>query len=227
MGKIKDLPILERPREKALRYGIDSLSNHELLALIIGSGSPENSAMDIAYQMLSDSHGLFHLVRKPYFDLLNYKGVGEIKAVKIIATFELARRFLTSKEDEEEFIKTSDEIFKKYQPIVANLVQEHVYLVVLDNKKKVLHEVNLYRGNENSVTCSEIQIVQQVIIHSGHYFYLIHNHPSGALTPSEEDVMFTTNLIRRANKLRVILLDHIIISNRGYYSFLNNVTKKS
>ena len=220
MAKIIDLPIYDRPREKAMRFGIDSLSDHELLALLIGSGTIDNSAMDIAYQMISDSHGLFHLIEKPYIDLINYKGIAEGKAVKIIAAFELAKRFKTHNGDEEEYVFNSDQIYKKYRPIIANLNQENVYLVVLDKKKRILHEVNLYKGSEANVQCSSLEIVRQVIAHRGHYFYLIHNHPSGSTLPSNDDVMFTTELIRKANRLSIILLDHLIMTRSSYYSFL-------
>ena len=226
MGKIVDLPLLDRPREKAIRFGIDSLSSHELLALLIGSGTIDNSAMDIAYQMISDSHGLFHLIEKPYIDLLNYKGIAEGKAVKIIAAFELAKRFKSHNGDEEEYIFNSDQIYKKYRPIIANLCQENVYLVVLDKKKRILHEVNLYKGSEASVQCSSLEIVRQVISHRGHYFYLIHNHPSGSTLPSNDDVMFTTELIRKANRLSIILLDHLIMTRSSYYSFLRGEETK-
>lgn len=221
MAKIIDLPTLERPREKAIRFGIESLSNHELLALLIGSGTIDNSAMDIAYQMISDNNGLFHLVEKPIIDLLNYRGIKEGKAVKIIAAFELAKRYKNYDENEEEVIYSSEQIYKKYRPIISSLIQEHVYLVILDRKKRILHEVNLYKGSESSANCSSLEIVRQVIAHGGHYFYLIHNHPSGSVDPSSEDVAFTTELIRKANRLSIILLDHLIMTSSCYYSFLH------
>lgn len=221
MGKIKDLPTLERPREKAFHYGIETLNNYELLALIIGSGSPGFSALDIAYAMISDSHGLFSLINKPLTDLVNYRGIGKEKAVKIIASFELAKRFPNLKKDEEIVIENSSDLFKRYYPMLSFSHQEHLYLVILDKKKRIIHEVNLYKGTKTAVNVSNMEIIQQIIVHSGYYFYLIHNHPSGNASPSEEDMFVTTELIRECKKFNVILLDHLIITKEGYFSFLS------
>ena len=222
MGKISDLPALERPREKAIRYGIEKLSDHELIALLIGSGSINCSAIDIAYKMLSDNNGLFHLVKKPFRDLLNYKGMGEGKAVKIAAAFELAKRFQNLKKNDREIIDSSSVAYQRYKGKILEFNdQEMVYLIILNSRKKIIHETNLYKGNECSVNYSLKQVIHQVLIHDGHYFYIIHNHPSGELTPSEEDIFFTINLIRECKKVKIKMLDHLIISHQGYFSFLN------
>lgn len=222
MAKIKELPVLERPREKAYRYGIEKLSDHELIAILIGSGSMNNSAVDIAYQMIRDSHGLFNLVQKPFSDLVNYKGIKKDKAVKIIAAFEIAKRFNSLTPNEEEIPINSEYIYQKYQSRIANCIQEHVYLIILNKKKQIIHEVNLFKGNERSVNYSITQIIQQVLIHNGSYFYIIHNHPNGTLYPSEGDMNFTSMLIREAKKLKIQMIDHLIITNHGYFSFLKS-----
>ncbi|MBO4855829.1 MAG: DNA repair protein RadC [Bacilli bacterium] len=222
MAKIESLPTLERPREKAFHYGIDTLSDHELIAILIGSGTTDSSAIDIAYRMLQENNGLFYLVQKPISDLLNYKGIGNATAVKIIAAFEIAKRFNSLKMNNNEEPISIDKIYDKYKHLIGNSIQEHMYLIVLNGKKKVIHEVNLYKGNESAVNCSWKQIIQQVLIHNGKYFYIIHNHPSGDPNPSQEDINFTSQLIRESQKLHILLLDHLIISNNGYFSFLNS-----
>lgn len=222
MGKVSELPILERPREKALYYGIDKLSDYELIALLIGSGCRDHSAMDIAYNMLSDNNGLNNLVRKPFSDLLNYKGMGKSKAIKIEAAFEIAKRFQSLKIDDDEKVVDADDV---YSFMISKLLltstsfQEQMYLVVLDKKQRILHFANIYKGNENSIICSTKQIIQQVILHNGHFFYIIHNHPSGILEPSQDDIFFTMNLISDVKKLDIVMLDHLIVSDKGYYSF--------
>lgn len=223
MAKVNDLPPLDRPREKALYYGIETLADHELLALLIGSGSTDNSAIDIAYFMLRDNKGLYSLMNRPLLDLQHYKGMGKAKAVKLSAAFELAKRFQKKKYDVKEVISDSDPIYKRMRRAIAcgefpN--QEIVYLIILDKKKKIVHEINIYKGTESSVNASAMQIIQQVIIHSGRYFYLIHNHPSGDLEPSNDDVFFTVNLVKECYKFEITMLDHLIISDQGYYSFL-------
>ena len=216
---IKQLPSLDRPREKALHYGIEKLSDYELLAILIGSGYKEDSALDIAYQMIRESNGLFHLVQKPISDLLNIKGIKKAKAVKIIAAFEIAKRYNSQQPlDQAEEINNTF-IYKRYKPLLIKTEQECVYLVILDKKKHIVHEVNLYRGNERNVPFSKNQIIREVFIHNGLYFYIVHNHPSGSLFPSEEDIVFTTDLIKQCQKVGIILLDHLIISRDGYFTF--------
>ena len=219
MAKINELPPLERPREKAWRYGIESLSDYELLALLINSGTPDNSAIDIAYQMLSDSHGLTNLVNKHLSDLINYKGIGSDKAIRIIGCFELAKR-INHQEITDETIHSSEQVYERYRTLFSYTQKEYVYLVILDKKKKVLHEVNLYKGTSDSVTCSAMEIIQQVIIHNGKFFYLLHNHPSGEPYPSNADLAFTGELIKECKKFQINMLDHLIISPKGYFSFL-------
>lgn len=219
LPKIKDLPSLERPREKALRYGIESLSNHELLAIIINSGTTHSSAIDIAYAMLSECHGLFNLVKKPFPDLINYKGIGKEKALKISATFEVAKRFNTLQQENEEIVENSEQIFLKYAPKMSFLTQEEVHLIILNKKKKILHEVNLFKGTSGAVNFSVSQIIREIIIHEGSCFYLIHNHPSGNVHPSEDDAFLTSELIRECKKVNVLLLDHLIIAPNQYFSF--------
>lgn len=223
MGRVADLPVLERPREKALYYGIEQLADHELLALLIASGSKDNSAIDIAYFMLRDNSGLYNLVQKPLSDLTNYKGMGKKKALKLVAAFELAKRYQSKQLEVGVIITGTEMIYQrlKNSPINNSFFdQEHLYLIILNKKKKIIHEMNLYKGNESSVTTSNNQIIQQVILHSGAYFYIVHNHPSGELLPSPEDTFFTCTLIGECQKFGIQMLDHLIISKAGYYSFL-------
>ena len=220
MGRIRDLPSLERPREKAFHYGIDKLADHELIALLIGSGTTDSSAIDIAYEMIKESRGLYSLVQKPFSDLLNYKGIGRGKAVKIIAAFEIAKRFNSLAPFEESAEINTEYIYQKYRNLIGNSPQEKMYLVILNKKKKIVHEVNLYKGNETSINCSISQIIQQVIIHNGNFFFLVHNHPSGHLMPSNDDISFTSEVIRESKKFRITMLDHLIISQQSYFSFL-------
>ena len=151
MSKIKSLPTLERPREKAFHYGVDRLSDHELIAILIGSGTVDSSALDIAYKMLSDHKGLLNLVQKPFSDLLHFKGIGKSKAVKIIAAFEIAKRFNSLKSINEDLPVSSNEIYERYKYHVTGVYQECLRLIILNNKRKIIHEVNLYQGNETSV----------------------------------------------------------------------------
>ena len=221
MGKIKDLPISLRPREKAYRFGIEKLSDYELISILIGSGCQGNSASDIAYKMIGDSRGLSNLITRPYTDLLHYKGIGKNKAIKIIATFEIAKRFQISKNYFNDEVIHSIKIFEKLSYELMNSPQEFMYLFVLDKKKRLIHEVNLYKGNESAVPYSVDQIIREVMIHRGSYFYIAHNHPSGQVEPSREDIFFTTEIVSATTKMRFKMIDHLVISADCFYSFLN------
>lgn len=220
--RMSDLPPLERPREKALRYGVSSLSNHELLALLISCGYIDYSASDVAYQMLSESGGLLNLSLKTIHDLLSIKGIGESKAIRILSCFELAKRLERTRINNQIYLLTTESVFLKYRSMFSLCQKEHVYIVILDKKKRVLHEASLYLGTSREVNCSALEIAQQVIIHNGSCFYLLHNHPSGNYQPSEQDILFTTELINTSKKLGIMLLDHLIISEKGYFSFRNS-----
>ena len=221
LSKINHLPLLDRPREKAFRYGIDKLSDHELLALLIESGTKEESAVDIAYRIISASNGLVYLFQKPFSDLTSFKGVGNAKAIKIAASFEIAKRLMIASE-EKPYVLKGEEIAEKYIKVLNGLTQESMYLVILDKKKKIIHETNMYRGNESSLNTSYRQILKEVIIHNGSYFYIVHNHPSGDVLPSEEDIFFTSGIIHESKKLKLKMLDHFIIGKGQYYSFLHS-----
>lgn len=222
MGKIVELPKLQRPREKALRYGIEKLSDYELLAIIIGSGFVDNSALDIAYKMLSDSGGLRKLIQKPLLDLTSYKGVKEAKGIKLLACFELVKRVEIEKGNDIDVAVDASFVYWHCKSFISNSNQEYLFIVILNKRHKLIHEMTLYKGNESSISVSVPQILQQVLIHGGRYFYVVHNHPSGSLEPSENDIFMTSELIRQSKRLKIELVDHLIITDEGYYSFLEN-----
>ena len=220
LKRVKDLPVLDRPREKALRYGINTLSTKELLALLIGSGGKDNSALDIARNMLDDSRGLFTLANKSIDEFKLYKGVDNARALNLAAIFELAKRLQIKESEENEEIINSDYIYKKYSPRLSGLSQETFVLIILNKRKRIVHEITMFKGNDNQISLSYRNIIKEIVVHNGYYFYIIHNHPSGDLNPSIEDQHFTIELAKRCKEIDVAILDHLIISKDGYYSFL-------
>lgn len=215
---IKDLPLNERPREKALRYGFESLGNHELIALIIGSGTRGNSALDIAYELLISNNGLSNLSKLPYQDFLRIKGVSEISALKLGATFELFKR-LENFSPEEGAEIDSVKVYKKYRIKLMSYDQEILGIIVLNRKRKILSEKIIYKGTKNGINTSIRDIFKELLFVGGHYFYLFHNHPSENVEPSKQDVIFTGEVIKECSKLGFTMLDHIIISYKEFYSF--------
>lgn len=217
MIKIKQLPKNARPREKAIRYGIDSLSNEELLAILIRTGTKDESALDIAYKISHGNYGLNNLFQMTYESLLDIKGIGPSKALILSSCFELNRRYQTSLFGDKDKINTND-ICHRYIDKLINEQNEIVILIILNKRKEIIYEEEIYSGGEDFVHYSPESIVKKVILHNGYGFYLIHNHPSGNPRPSDNDYYATNEIIRLSNRVGIKLIDHIIIGKSGYYS---------
>lgn len=218
MAKIKELPLFERPREKALRYGIESLSNEELLAIILRTGTREISALDLAHKLNSESRGLNNLFHMPFQALLDINGIGPGKALILSSCFELCNRYLKTLSGEVGPVKL-ESLLSRYSLRMRSEEQELLILVTLNQRKEIIYEECLYKGSDVSVDCQPKEIVKKVLLHNGKSFYLIHNHPSGNYEPSTNDAFMTTEIVRLSKKVNIRLEDHIIIGTNGYYSF--------
>lgn len=201
-----------------MRYGLSSLSNEELIAILIRTGTKDESALDIAHRINSNAHGLKNLFHTSYQALLDINGIGPGKAMILSSCFELCNRYLSSMHGETGKVTTTD-IYNRYALELAKDNKEIFVLVILNRKKAIIHEENLYHGSELHIDCQPMEIVRKVIKHNGRYFYMIHNHPSGDITPSKEDIALTADIVGISHRLNVTLVDHIIIGDNGYYSF--------
>ncbi|MCR5184949.1 MAG: DNA repair protein RadC [Bacilli bacterium] len=199
---------------------MEKLTDDELLALLLGTGTIGVSVLELAHSLIADNGGLFNLFRKSYSALLDVKGIGPGKALLLSACFELSKRYETSRFIGKEEIVNTEKLYQRYVGKLCTLNYESLVIVILDSKRKVVHEETMYKGSEDAVVCHPIEILKKVILHNGRYYYLLHNHPSGNSTPSSDDVALTAELVSNVGKLRVKLLDHIIIARDGYYSFL-------
>ena len=221
MSKFRELPVLERPREKAMRYGLDSLSNEELLAILIRTGTKDESVLDIAHKVNRQSNGLANLFHISYEALLDINGIGPGKALILAACFELCNRYLRTFYGETGAVSSLD-IYNRYAPKMRKTNKEGFVLAVLNRKKEIIHEEFLYLGSEFHVVCQPMEIIRKVILHKGSYFYILHNHPSGDCFPSKEDIDLTAQIISSANRVSVRMLDHVIVGDAGFYSFADN-----
>ena len=224
MSKIEDLPTLEKPREKAARFGIETLSDEELLALIINVGTVGHSSLDIARDVLNDAHTLSALYNKPYQYFHTFKGLKRVNALRLAATIEIAKRMneKTRLVYEEKAEITSESLYQRYALSLVGQNQENFVLVILNKNKQIIFEKVLYKGDDSNLVISPREIIHLLILHNGYYFYLIHNHLNNTLLPSESDISFTEKMNRKAEKIGVKLLDHLIIGQNGYYSFLHS-----
>ena len=223
--KIQDLPLENRPREKAIRFGIDSLSDEELLALLIGSGIQGLSALEIASDLIKTYHSMYSLANANYFSLCKQKGLKKKKALNLLAVFEFHNRLNSPQYKMKTAVSGSAEIYARYQ-YLENFQQEVLCLVMLDTKKNIIKEKTLYKGTENQTPISTKEILTELLVGGAKYFYLIHNHPSGNFNPSNNDVLMTRYLDGKVLELGICMLDHIIISSNGYFSF-NEKNEKS
>lgn len=225
MSRIKDLSIIDKPREKALRFGIETLSDEELLALIINSGIVGYSSLDIARDILNDCHYLSELLYKPSEYFKSFKGLKDAKALKLVAALEVAKRINEKQHllQEENTVIDSASLYKRYSLSLAHLKQEVLVIIILNKNKKIVYEKILYQGNDANITVDFRQIIHLLVMHNAYYFYLIHNHPNNTTYPSEFDTEFTEKIIKKARNVNVELLDHLIITLSGYYSFLEEI----
>ena len=222
MGKIIDLPISEKPREKAERFGVETLKDEELLAIIINSGTVGYSSLDIARDLLNECHNLNELLNKPTAYFYTFKGLKKAKALKLIAVLEIAKR-INQKQRliyEEKTTVNSESLYRRYAISLARNSQEVLAIIILNKNKQIIFEKILYQGDDNNLPLNMREILRLLMIHNAYYFYLIHNHPNNTLEPSKNDVAFTKKIEEKTKQLNIHLVDHLIISKDGYYSFL-------
>lgn len=215
---IKDLPELERPREKAKHYGINKLSNAELLALVIGSGTREANVLMVANDLLVKAQSIENLFCLTYYDLLKVNGIKEATAFRFLAISELIkRRGLSSVINH---YTGSESIAVRYLDIIGKNKNESMYLLGLDDKGAIIFEHELYVGTHSHFVSSEDEIINKLKKENTRFFILVHNHPSGEVEPSQDDRVATNHLMVMAKRNNLILLDHIIVGpNNRYYSF--------
>lgn len=219
--KIADIPLNLRPREKAIRYGIEELSDQELLALIIGSGVKGNSALDIAGELLSSYfNSMYSLSNTNLSSLEEYTGLKKSNALRLLATFEFHHRLNSPKYQKQEQIKSADEVYLRYQ-YLENYEQEVLILIMLDSKNRIKQEKLLYKGTFDSFSIDVRHIIQEIILAKAKSFILIHNHPDEDKEPSGNDILATKTIENAAKNLGIKLVDHIIIFRGGFYSFNN------
>jgi DNA repair protein RadC len=210
----------DKPREKLMNKGKASLSDAELIAILIGSGSRNESAVQLSKRILSSvDNNLNALGKLSLQQLMNFKGIGEAKAISIQASMELGRRRRAEEAIELKKITSSKSIFEMMQPIIGELPHEEFWIIYLNNSNKVVSKSQLSKGGITG-TLVDVRLVFKNAIEIGAVsIILIHNHPSGALKPSEADKQITRKLKLAGESLDIKILDHLIITETNYFSF--------
>ena len=214
--KISDIPENLRPREKALMYGIEELSDQELLAVIIGSGVRGHSSIDIAGELLQTyANSLEVLSNSNYQSLLGHIGLNESIALRLLATFEFHKRLISNRYQKVSKIENFEEVYFRYR-YLENFDQEVLLILMLDLKGRIIKEKTLYKGTFDSFSIDVKQIIEELILAKAKSFYLIHNHPDEEQEASEEDIIATKVIEKSAKNLGIKLLNHLIIYKGGF-----------
>ncbi|WP_461612723.1 RadC family protein [Clostridium sp. Marseille-QA1073] len=216
--KLTDLPKNERPRERLFRYGAYALSNAELLAIILRTGSQKEDVLSLCNRIISDCNGLNGLLSCDTQDFLSLCGIGEAKAAQLIALSEISKRFKTFKSGDEYRITSAKSAAEYVMEDMRYLKKEYLKLIMLNSKNVVISVKHISVGSLNSSIVHPREVFLEAIKNSSASIIICHNHPSGDPTPSKEDINITNRLKECGKILGIEVLDHIIIGNGIYVS---------
>lgn len=217
---LKTWAVEERPREKVMANGIQYISDSELLAILLGSGTKNTTAVELARQILrSVGNSLHELGKQNLGDLIKVKGVGPAKAISILAALELGRRRAGLHHIEKVPIKSSETVFNLFHPLLGDLEHEEFWLLMLNRSNKILGRFKVSQGGLSGTVIDTRIILKKALDNLSSSIIICHNHPSGNNQPSDADVKITEKLKKAAEMLEIKLLDHVIIAEKSYFSF--------
>lgn len=218
--KMSDWSEADRPREKMLQQGAESLSDAELLAILLRSGTGRENVFLLSQRILSDCQGsLVRLSRLQLPDLLRYDGIGKTKALTLLAALELGKRRRVSEVAEGKVVGNSRDAYEYIQDRLSDLDHEEFWVIALDNKHRVMEKIRISIGGMTSTIVDSKLLFKQLLSRNTMAFILCHNHPSDYLQPSAEDMQLTKTLLKAADFLGIRMLDHLIVGSHSYFSF--------
>jgi DNA repair protein RadC len=215
---VKDMPPEEQPREKMQLHGPETLSNAELLAILLRTGTKRRNVIDTAKYVLDQYGGLHQLGRKCWKDLRRVDGIGSVKAVTIVAAMELARRLQTDTPDEKVFLRSPDDVFRYFGPKLRDLRKEVFVVAFLNAAKKLLGFEKVSVGAQTATIVDPAEIMRRAILNESHSVVLLHNHPSANAVASQADILLTKRLCDVGKLVGVPIDDHVIIAGYEYVS---------
>ena len=223
IDSIKSWAEEDRPREKMLLKGRASLSDAELIAIILGSGSKEESAVGLAKRVLSTvSHNLHELGKLTLVDLMQFKGIGEAKAISIASALEIGRRRSITAPRTKPIITSSKEAYDLMKSTIDDMAHEEMWVILLNKGNKLLKRKKMSSGGATATIVDVKMILKVVIETQAQSIILVHNHPSGSLSPSRADIEITNKIKEAVKYFDLTLMDHIIVAESGYYSFVDD-----
>ncbi|MBR2291328.1 MAG: DNA repair protein RadC [Prevotella sp.] len=210
----------DRPREKMASLGADALTNAELLAILISSGSTKESAVDLMKRILNDcNNSLNTLGKMSVRDLCQYNGIGEAKAISILAACELGKRRQAETPEERPDLSTATRIYNHMHPVMQDFDVEEFWLLLLNQNHRLIKKVRISHGGITETTVDIRIIMREAVLANATILAVCHNHPSGSLTPSRADDDLTKSIQRACELMRIHFMDHVIITDGQYYSF--------
>ncbi len=217
---IRNWAVEDRPREKLLQMGVQQLSDAELLAIIIGSGSRDLSALEIGRLLLLDvQNNLHELGKLPVSQLTRRKGIGKVRATVILAALELGNRRNRTEPEERIKIGSSRDVFRIFQPLIGDLGHEEFWLLMLNRANRVIGRSRISQGGLTGTVIDTRIILKNAIDQLASAIIVCHNHPSGNTQPSDSDIEITVKIRDAARLLDIRLLDHLVIGEKSYLSF--------
>jgi DNA repair protein RadC len=220
--RIKDLQTFDRPRERLIKYGADYLTDEELIAILLKTGTKKHSAKDLATILLNEIDGINNLNSISYEKLISIEGIKQSKACDIMAAVELSRRINDIKDIQNVKFNNCEVVYNYYKNKIAYELQEHFYCVYLDTNKRIIKEKLLFKGTLNYSIVHPREVFKEAYLVGASAIICVHNHPSGNVLPSKQDLDITKSLQEVGSILGIKIVDHIIVGKNNYYSFLQN-----
>jgi DNA repair protein RadC len=217
---IKEWAADDRPREKMMKKGIDALSNAELIAILFRTGTRNESAVGLARKILDlVGNNINELAKLSVKDLQKIKGIGEAKAIAVLTALELGKRRKIEKVIERKKIQSSKDAFEIFGPLLGDLPYEEFWVLLLNRSNSIIDRIKISQGGISGTVTDVRIILKQALENMASGIILVHNHPSGNLKPSDSDTTITQKVKDAGKLMDIAVLDHIIISESGYYSF--------
>lgn len=221
---IKDFPLEERPREKVKQYGINNVTNKELLSIILKTGTKSINVADLALSILR-KYKLHELKDVTITELTKIKGIGEVKAIELLAAIELGKRINYKTEEKKKKLNNPEAIFQEMRYLFIDKKQELFYCLYLNEKQELIERKLLFMGTVNKSITHPREVFKEAYRLSASSIICMHNHPSNDLRPSKSDIEFTTSLVEIGKLQGIPVVDHIIVGDSSFYSFYehNNI----
>lgn len=219
---IKDIPLLDRPRERFIKRGVNNLSNEELLSIVLKNGVKGYSVKELSYNILKNIKDITDLKNISLNQLTKIKGIGKIKAITLLSSIELGKRVYEYKDKINIRFKNTKDIYNYMKNKLSYKKQEYFYVLYLDSNLCLLEDRLLFIGTVNKANVHPRELFKYAYINSAVSIVLVHNHPSNNIIPSKDDIILTKKIIELSNLSGFKVIDHIIIGNNNYYSFYEN-----